>query len=458
VANGRHVTMLTTLLLAALGGLLVASLSALFAGEPAVAVWAVTAIAVQQYVLPATGISLGAISLYPADLLCAALLGGLSIRVVSGHRPVGRSRWLVAIPAGLLVLNLVRGRSLGVQLAVNSSREMLVFLAILTFFTTCRRTERLTRSFTGAALVGAGSIGVAVLLNVLRSGLLPFDRDVDGRPVNSVGALMVAVGLLCLLAVPGRLSSLARVVAVAAAAGLVLVSGQRTVWAATAVGVLALTLTASLASAAVIRRRIGRVTAVAVLGLVALLVIGPPVIRRNVSAVFHDASLDQGSFGWRVQGWIALVVRQVKGPRVDLLLGSPAGTPMDRAIGPAGNVVTVAAHSEYVQSFVQLGLVGLVCLVGLMLAVFRINRARDPGMALTEATFAVLCAALVALMATFFLGYSNGAVAGLVLGVALTAASAGDRPVSLARSHSRPGRTATGPVTPILEDNDHAVA
>ena len=72
---------------------------------------------------------------------------------------------------------------------------------------------------------------------------------------------------------------------------------------------------------------------------------GPPATPRP----------DLHFFGTMRHGktFAALVTRQLTGPRFDLLVGSPAGTPMDRAIGPEGTIVQVSAHSEYVQTFVQ---------------------------------------------------------------------------------------------------------
>ena len=134
-------------------------------------------------------------------------------------------------------------------------------------------------------------------------------------------------------------------------AAVVVLSTQRTVWVA---GLVAATVLS------VARRKNGRSTtarrlivAVAAVGVVLLVAAGPATVTRNL----ETGSQETGTFDWRLEGWSALIHRQLNGSTVDLAVGSPGGTGEDRVL--KGQRVTVAAHSEYVSTLDLVGLIGL---------------------------------------------------------------------------------------------------
>src|ERR1019366_5187743 len=89
----------------------------------------------------------------------------------------------------------------------------------------------------------------------------------------------------------------------------------------------------------------------AVLAVVLLVAAGPPGVTTSLAAGYDQTSTTQNStFSWRLQGWSALINRQIAGPGADLAVGSPSGTGDARVID--GGIVTAAAHSEYVESLI----------------------------------------------------------------------------------------------------------
>jgi hypothetical protein len=83
-----------------------------------------------------------------------------------------------------------------------------------------------------------------------------------------------------------------------------------------------------------------------------------------------------------------------------------------------GAIVTVAAHSQYVSTLTMIGLIGLALLLGVYVHALRgIRRAlRSPSSFVGQV--ALLFISMLALQLTYSVGYSLGALAGMILGLA----------------------------------------
>ena len=143
------------------------------------------------------------------------------------------------------------------------------------------------------------------------------------------------------------------------------------------------------------------------------------------------------SFSWRLQGWSILINRQISGPHTDLIVGSPSGTGYERVIN--GSTATVAPHSEYISVLDETGIIGVALLVWVYMRALRKSRRRLRSSSAFVSQVALLFTALLALQLTYFIGYSEGALVGLMLGLAWIHSRKRPRPVGCLASRSCSG-------------------
>ena len=111
------------------------------------------------------------------------------------------------------------------------------------------------------------------------------------------------------------------------AAGLVVLvlSTQRTVWAAAVVAAAVLLGTRPKRARAEVNRT--RLVALgAALTVVLLVAAGPQGARSDLTTGYQRATGEETTFSWRLEGWTELIDRQFSGTVLDLLIGSPSGT------------------------------------------------------------------------------------------------------------------------------------
>jgi O-antigen ligase len=154
----------------------------------------------------------------------------------------------------------------------------------------------------------------------------------------------------------------------------------------------------------------------AVLAVVLLAAAGPPGVTSSLTAGYQQTSPTQNStFSWRLQGWSAMINRQIAGPVADLVVGSPSGTGNESA---NEGVFLPAYHSQYLWTFTMTGIIGLALLVWVYVKALRKSRRRLRSPSDFVGQAALLFTALLALQLTFFVGYSSGGLVGLMLGLA----------------------------------------
>lgn len=362
------------------------------------------------------GPTVGQLHVIPRDIL--ALVLGTATLIRSQQRGIAiRPPQRLVLLLAILFLSMVRGvAAFGVEQSLNAAREMLGLLTAAVFFSTVRVTPRLVRTVRNWLLVSSTVLVVGAVSFWVQRGFGTYAATGE-RALNGLQALIVLETTLAIVLFPPFRGRLLRWAGPLAGAVVVVLSTQRTVWAA---GVVA-------AAVLVVANRRGRgagsaaaprlLVLAAGLGVVLVVAAGPPGATSDITAGIERTSSSQDStFSWRLEGWSALIDRQTTGPRSDLAVGSPSGTGEDRIIN--GARVTVAAHSGYVSTLTMTGILGVILLMGLHVAAIRRSRQVSSSPSSFVGRAALLFTALLALQLVYFVGYSTGSIAGIVLGLA----------------------------------------
>ena len=141
----------------------------------------------------APGIALGAIALYPGDLLAAALAVATAMRWRNRACDRHLKRLLLAFIA-LLALSVVHGvLAFGLEESVAAARELLGFATAAVFFSTVSTTPRLIRSVRSWLLAASVVVLVGALGFWLERGLGTYQGSGE-RALNGLQALRRAPG------------------------------------------------------------------------------------------------------------------------------------------------------------------------------------------------------------------------------------------------------------------------
>ena len=431
---------LESTLLAAIALVLVALLSVGFASRPATAVPLLLLVEMAASSSITLGAMVGPLHVYAEDIIAVALAAATLMRSQRrgiGLHPTGPLIVLLAI----LLLGMARGAAaFGLQASVVGAREMLAMLTAAIFFSTVRVTPQLVQTVRNWLLL-ASAVLILVAVNFwLQHGFGTYAATGD-RALDGLQALIVLETTIIIVLFPPFRGPVLRLVLPLAGFVVVVLSTQRTVWAAglVAAAVLVVARQKSRGSTSVAGRRL--VVVAAVLAVVLLVAAGPPGVTSSLTAGYDQTSTTQNStFSWRLQGWSILINRQIAGPVADLAVGSPSGTGNERVI--AGQITTAPAHSEYVETLTLTGVIGLALLVWVYVRALRKSRRRWRSPSAFVGQVALLFTALLALQLTYFVAYSEAAFVGLTLGLACGFIRESDEDPSVDRSqHLIPATT-----------------
>ena len=232
-------------------------------------------------------------------------------------------------------------------------------LAAAIFFSTVRVTPQLVRAVRNWLLL-ASVVLILVAVNFwLQHGFGTYAAT-GSRALDGLQALFVLETTIIVVVFPPFRGLVLGWVVPLVGFVVVVLSVQRTVWAAglVAAAVLVVARPRSRGSTSIVGRRL--LMAAAVLAVVLLVAAGPPGVTSSLTAGYQETTTQNSTFSWRLQGWSALINRQRAGPVVDLVVGSPSGTG-NESIDEA--VFLRAAHSQYVWTFTMTGIIGLALLV-----------------------------------------------------------------------------------------------
>jgi hypothetical protein len=387
---------------------LVGLLSVGLATRPAAAIplLLLVEMAVSASLAPGTGVAEFRVG--PTETLSVILTVATLIRVQKhvGWRP---SRLLVLLML-VFTLSVLRGlASFGLQQVAVSASEMLAMLSAALFFSTVRITPSLIRTLRNSFLLAFGVLVCAAAVYWSQHGLDTFATTGD-RALNGLQALIVLEATVIMVLFPPVRGSILRFALPLIGVAVVVLSTQRTVWVAGLLAATVLLVARQKNRASMTARRL--FVSAAALAIVLFVAAGPATVTRDL----QSGSQQTATFSWRLEGWSTLIRRQLSGSTVDLAVGSPVGTGEDRVV--ERQRVTVAAHSEYVSTLDLVGLIGLSLLAWVCGSTLVSSRRRLRATSPFIAQAGLLFVALLALQIVYFFGYSIGALAGLVLGLA----------------------------------------
>lgn len=372
----------------------------------------------------------------PADVVAACALA-VAIGRLAGHRPsLGRGTAGITGLLALVLASVFRGvGDFGFQASFNEGRPYLCFLAAALYVVTSDLGERSSRfvavtwialacvyvfiSLRGWSVTGITSAGEYVKVN---------GEETAGRPVSAAACLSVAQGGLLLVTMSWRRP---RYRALAVGLLLVVVLLQhRTVWVVTVVAILAYLVLGRAAGRDRLPVGVAAAFSVAVayVGYSALHV--GKEVAGDLQSSYTSMQGPHSTLTWRVSGWQELL-SQPRGV-LDTVMGHPFGAGFARDLN--GHTVTVAPHNWYIETFLEIGVVGLVLYAGVYAVAF---------FALRSGSRADLLARLVLLtQLVFSVTYSPFIEQGVALGLVLwhVRRSGAGRPPPPAEPETPPSR------------------
>lgn len=334
---------------------------------------------------------------YPLDIIAATLLTASILRV----RSLATISRPVAVIAILIALAIARGLSeFGAATAVNGARE-LIYLAVGVIFARVCLAGRWD-SIESVWFAAAGVLGVVAVLFVARNGLGTYSTTGD-RPLNSGQALIVAqASLLALTTSRAGRWRLASILGF----GLLVLSQQRTVWAATVAMALVLTYHPGRSHDRTARRSVRIGLLAAFLATIAVVLFSPAELRSGLTTATSDVTADNSTLSWRTESWGSFL-DDFSGRSIgEKLVGHPSGTVLERLVNDI--VRTESAHNMYVTTLVSLGALGLMALVAMYVTAMKRSWTAQPTLA-----------ALIAGLCVFSIGYQIASVQGIWIGFAL---------------------------------------
>lgn len=372
------------------------------------------------------GITVGSLNLYPDDAADAALAVVAAAALLRNHSAVSGEAILCVVLLLMAFLNFGRGVSpFGTKAAGNSARDLFTFTIPAVAIGVQRRVTSVNPPRLARWLMYAGYIFCAIA--VLRwAGVLPMPA-VDGDNLREVPRVLPAdfafvvtaafIGSVYLqIGFPSKIRGW---IGTATFGGVILLLQHRSVWAATAAGLLWLGIRTAKSSA------LRWATLAAVVAMViTVAALATPVLRdkfTNLLVTNVEETEGSGStWAWRVKGYEEAVDRLLDSNPTDMVIGPPAGW----AASSNGSFASIHIHSRYVITLAFYGIFGFVVqlfwFIGLAKRTSKISfpssreRQRNTGSVFVQALLLADLAYLVA----YFGSMPQGALLGLILIVA----------------------------------------
>lgn len=317
--------------------------------------------------------SLGPFAVYADDVIYG-LLGVAAVARLIRKRRLHPLHWLLVIFLVISVVAAVQGMSLhGPGSALNEARKNIYFSLAALYVGSDQSSEGREDAF-ARTWFGLGAF--LLTLSIFRWGaffsgvhsLLPEGDSL--RVLASFETLVMLEALVLGMALLGtdtrpsdsRLSIgrplHRRIEALSAGLFLAIVLMQhRTLW-----------IALLMATAFLVARNpriTGRLVVIVVIGglvaSTALLVVFGQGVERIVAEDVSAAAQRVDTFEWRVEGWKELLERDRPDTAPEWLFGQPFGGGWDRYLG--GQRITVSPHNYFLESFLRVGLVGLLVLL-----------------------------------------------------------------------------------------------
>jgi hypothetical protein len=292
------------------------------------------------------------------DILSLYLLSISIVRLINPKIRHSQTVFGIIFLGILLFLSWFRGTLIfGLELSTNELRIYLYFFAVIFYTITHSYTPVLSNKF--ATYLGLSSVLLIVIAfirwTLIASGLINNANWIgpDGRMIRVISAAATFLLLQTQIYIFYFRSKLswkplifffALLVTI-----LIIILQHRTVWAALLVAI-------SLATGFKAKQSIWIILCVLFsIAIMVLLFINSDFSLINLSGT----SLDLGSFSWRILGWEALLAPDNFHTTLDYFIGQPFGTGYTRYLTSTNYATTVSPHNFYVQTFLNIGGVGL---------------------------------------------------------------------------------------------------
>jgi len=305
---------------------------------------------------------LGGIHLDPLDAVSLCLLAAGIIRTFRTLKSINLTRFLAVAYLLLVAVSLARGfYANGILAAANESRSFvgpivaaLYFLTAPTDRTSVRR-YIMSYLYFGAALAAVATLAAAGLPLGMNAWADSSSVAVDGRYLPATGAAALAVCGFISLAwnryqKTGLLYQVVPVMFVATAIYL----RHRTVWVMILAGALALPLID-----ARLFRRLLPAALVATVAVAVLAIYGSTADGLAGTTQFSESATSSQTLQWRLNGWKELLFDDDQNA-LTVSLGKSMGSGFWRIDPVSDRYVGVAPHSEYIQEYLRVGVLGTV--------------------------------------------------------------------------------------------------
>lgn len=334
-------------------------------------------------------LTLSTLNIYPSDLatLVFFVVGVLEVKQLRANLQGWLVSW-VFFGVCIAVSLLVGVASYGPGTAVNAARDLMYFFFAMTWALAVRPDRLSLRSF---SLVLGWALVFVALYHGIRYGLGGATSIVSaGDGVFRTGRVLIAAQamalLLCAATVflgpsgSGKFRSQFSAFSSFIFGGVVVIAQHRSVWAAGALGMLAVLIWS--------RPRRAQVFVLLVLGTwVALVGWSSGFLAGSDLA---ESALDRNTYSWRTLGWQILISEAVaRGPWA-VFAGDPFGGSAFLRQMPTGGLISTTSHNWYVDIFVSLGILGLMALFPMLVYAGVKSRALPSIWMFTFAAIAVL--------------------------------------------------------------------
>jgi hypothetical protein len=307
----------------------------------------------------------GGIHLDPLDVVSLCLLAAGIVRTAQTLRSMNTIHFLSIGYAALFAVSLGRGCYLnGLLAAANESRSFVGPLVAALYFLTAPTDERSVRRYTWLYL----SFGVALcLVAVLAAAGIPVGMTawatadtaaVDGRYLPASGAAAIATcGFISLAWLQYRKRELGTQLVPMMFIAAAIYLRHRTVWMMMLAGMIAL-----LGLDRRLFRRLLPAALLATAAVAALAFYGSSVQGLAGTSQFSESATSSQTWEWRLNGWKDLLLDEDQ-TVTTVAIGKSMGSGYLRIDPSSYQLTGVAPHSEYVQEFLRVGILGTFFIV-----------------------------------------------------------------------------------------------
>jgi hypothetical protein len=307
----------------------------------------------------------GGIHLDPLDVVSLCLLAAGIVRTAQTLRSMNTIHFLSIGYAALFAASLGRGCYLnGLLAAANESRSFVGPLVAALYFLTAPTDERSVRRYTWLYL----SFGVALcLVAVLAAAGIPVGMTawttadtaaVDGRYLPASGAAAIAAcGFISLAWLQYRKRGLGTQLVPMMFIAAAIYLRHRTVWMMMLAGMIAL-----LGLDRRLFRRLLPAALLATAAVAALAFYGSSVQGLAGTNQFSESATSSQTWEWRLNGWKDLLLDEDQ-TVTTVAIGKSMGSGYLRIDPLSYQLTGVAPHSEYVQEFLRVGILGTFFIV-----------------------------------------------------------------------------------------------